>query len=220
MGIYCPSIKAEAETLPRITAPQINKMGILKQKNAVETPIFLGSMEVKISFFSEELNKYIVLRGNWIRPADRELFGFEQKIKLTDTIWPKRVWLLCPMEKEGEVCHRQVGVLYFRNGKFGCRHCLNLTYTSCKRGKSWPYKLEKWRSRKIEMESLIFPSVKRTYADKPTKHGRRLEKLINIHMKDDKDNLAKYYRMENRNRKKKKENKSKEKKEAIFGYLA
>jgi hypothetical protein len=39
-------------------------------------------------------------------------------------------------------------------------------------------------------------------------------------MKDDKDNLAKYYRMENRNRKKKKENKSKEKKEAIFGYLA
>jgi len=39
----------------------------------------------------------------------------------------KRWWFICS-------CQRRVGALYFRYGDkyFGCRHCKNLTYESCK----------------------------------------------------------------------------------------
>jgi hypothetical protein len=45
----------------------------------------------------------------------------------------QRWWFLCPMSKDGVVCNRRVGILYLGDGKyFGCRHCYNLTYLSCK----------------------------------------------------------------------------------------
>lgn len=45
----------------------------------------------------------------------------------------KRWWFICPLVVNGIPCNRRVGVLYLAGGKyFGCRHCYNLTYTSCK----------------------------------------------------------------------------------------
>jgi len=39
----------------------------------------------------------------------------------------RRWWFICPLD----ACHRRVGSLHLGRGKyFGCRHCLNLTYTS------------------------------------------------------------------------------------------
>lgn len=41
----------------------------------------------------------------------------------------KRWWFICPLGN----CGRRVGVLYLGGGKyFGCRHCYDLTYESCK----------------------------------------------------------------------------------------
>ena len=45
----------------------------------------------------------------------------------------RRWWFICPLVINGRSCNRRVGVLYLGNGKyFGCRHCYNLTYQSCK----------------------------------------------------------------------------------------
>ena len=44
-----------------------------------------------------------------------------------------RWWFICPLVINDQPCNRRVGVLYLGNGKyFGCRHCYNLTYQSCK----------------------------------------------------------------------------------------
>ncbi len=45
----------------------------------------------------------------------------------------RRWWFICPLVVNGRACNRRVGVLYLASGKyFGCRHCHNLTYESCK----------------------------------------------------------------------------------------
>ena len=45
-----------------------------------------------------------------------------------------RFWFVCPLWVNGRPCDRRVGKLYLPpNGiYFGCRHCYNLTYRSCK----------------------------------------------------------------------------------------
>lgn len=44
-----------------------------------------------------------------------------------------RWWFLCPLSKNGRSCLRRVAKLYLPPGGiyFGCRHCYELTYTSC-----------------------------------------------------------------------------------------
>lgn len=44
-----------------------------------------------------------------------------------------RWWFTCPLVKRGRECERRVGRLYLPPGGiyFGCRHCYDLTYTSC-----------------------------------------------------------------------------------------
>lgn len=44
-----------------------------------------------------------------------------------------RQWFTCPLVKNGRSCRRRVGRLYLPPGGiyFGCRHCYDLTYTSC-----------------------------------------------------------------------------------------
>jgi hypothetical protein len=45
-----------------------------------------------------------------------------------------RWWFVCPVSVDGRACRRRVGVLYLPPGReyFGCRHCYNLTYQSCR----------------------------------------------------------------------------------------
>jgi hypothetical protein len=47
-----------------------------------------------------------------------------------------RWWFVCPLTVNGQSCFRRVGVLYSHSGWFGCRHCHNLTYRSCKESDS------------------------------------------------------------------------------------
>jgi hypothetical protein len=44
-----------------------------------------------------------------------------------------RWWFICPLVTRGRDCGRRVGKLYLPPGAhyFGCRHCHDLTYTSC-----------------------------------------------------------------------------------------
>jgi hypothetical protein len=45
-----------------------------------------------------------------------------------------RYWFICPLVIDGKPCRRRVAKLYLPPGGkyFGCRHCYNLTYRSCK----------------------------------------------------------------------------------------
>jgi hypothetical protein len=44
-----------------------------------------------------------------------------------------RWWFLCPLTVKGRLCNRRVGKLHLPPAAryFGCRHCHDLTYTSC-----------------------------------------------------------------------------------------
>ena len=56
------------------------------------------------------------------------------KLTTTNLYWgDKRWWFICPLVKGGKPCYRRVGKLYLPPGYeyFGCRHCYELTYTSC-----------------------------------------------------------------------------------------
>lgn len=60
----------------------------------------------------------------------------DYKIAFTSTqlYWgAKRWWFVCPLSRNGVRCNQRVGKLYLPPGGkyFGCRHCYDLTYTSC-----------------------------------------------------------------------------------------
>jgi hypothetical protein len=45
----------------------------------------------------------------------------------------RRWWFICPLGTDDGACNRRVGALHLANGiYFGCRHCYDLTYRSCK----------------------------------------------------------------------------------------
>jgi hypothetical protein len=58
------------------------------------------------------------------------------RIHLTSTTLPwgkPRWWFSCPLSHCGHMCQRRASKLYLPPSKtlFGCRHCHDLTYTSC-----------------------------------------------------------------------------------------
>jgi hypothetical protein len=50
-----------------------------------------------------------------------------------------RWWFVCPLLVSGRPCRRRVGKLYLppRARYFGCRHCYDLTYTSCQESRKY-----------------------------------------------------------------------------------
>ena len=50
-----------------------------------------------------------------------------------------RWWFTCPLVVGGRSCNRRVGKLYLPPGGiyYGCRHCYNLTYTSCQESRKY-----------------------------------------------------------------------------------
>jgi len=77
-------------------------------------------------------NNYIRLRYAKTDRFTRKKFSLDYKVTLVSTVCNyggRRWWFICPLRN----CGRRVGVLYLGGGKyFGCRHCYNLTYQSCK----------------------------------------------------------------------------------------
>ena len=70
-----------------------------------------------------------------ISSGEKEHFKYRNKLVSTSCKYGgQRWWFICQLSVNGVYCGRRVGILYLPpNGKyFGCRHCYNLTYTSCK----------------------------------------------------------------------------------------
>jgi len=75
---------------------------------------------------------YTITRGN-----SHEKTPVEYPVGLTTTqcnFGGVRYWFICPLVVDDKPCMRRVGKLYLPPGGkyFGCRHCYNLTYKSCK----------------------------------------------------------------------------------------
>jgi hypothetical protein len=70
------------------------------------------------------------------RPGEDQGERMDYPVGLTTTPLPwggVRWWFLCPLVRNGLPCGRRMGKLYLPPGGryFGCRHCYDLTYTSC-----------------------------------------------------------------------------------------
>lgn len=96
-----------------------------------------GSIGFSVS--TVEGDEYIHFRYMHINNQTSEKTELDYKARL---VWTschyggRRWWFICPLVVNGQVCNRRVGVLYLANDKcFGCRHCYNLTYWSCRRSR-------------------------------------------------------------------------------------
>jgi hypothetical protein len=85
----------------------------------------------------EEREKFIEFEYSITNISSGEKENFKYKIKLVSTpcnYGRERWWFICQLSVNGVYCGRRVGTLYLPpNGKyFGCRHCYDLTYRSCR----------------------------------------------------------------------------------------
>jgi len=79
------------------------------------------------------------MRAGWVRlyyTRTRTTEQMDYRIRLTATrpnFGGVRWWFICPLVVNGRVCARRVAKLYLPPSRayFGCRHCHDLTYTSC-----------------------------------------------------------------------------------------
>ncbi len=94
----------------------------------------LGSIQFIISINPND--KYMRLMYTF---TNQEMDGrntMDYKVKLTSTpshfIGDKKWWFICPLVKNSVPCLKRVGILYLVDKYFGCRHCHDLTYQSCR----------------------------------------------------------------------------------------
>jgi hypothetical protein len=76
------------------------------------------------------------------RPVTKERESLDYHVELTTT-GPRfgglRWWFICPLVRSDWPCERRVAKLYLPPGGryFGCRHCYDLTYTSCQESRKY-----------------------------------------------------------------------------------
>ena len=73
-------------------------------------------------------------RLHYTRTSAGEAMDYHVNLATTPLPWGGlRWWFICPLTVNGRSCGRRVGKLYLpHDGRyFGCRHCYDLTYTSC-----------------------------------------------------------------------------------------
>jgi hypothetical protein len=93
-----------------------------------------NSIGIDISIKPEN---YVRVYYSWTSGGTGETENLDYKIRLETTtcyFGGERYWFVCPLIVNGVPCDRRVGKLYLpRKAKyFGCRHCYNLTYRSCR----------------------------------------------------------------------------------------
>jgi hypothetical protein len=79
---------------------------------------------------------FVRLWYSWVWTSTQQQGSDDYRVRLTATrprFGGLRWWFVCPLIVDGRPCGRRVGKLYLppRSRYFGCRHCHELTYTSC-----------------------------------------------------------------------------------------
>ncbi len=135
-------------------------------KNGIET----GNAGVQVVTHTEGKEHVRFLYN--LTDSSGEQSSYDYKHRLTTTscnYGGARYWFICGLYTNGKYCGRRVGVLYMGEKYFGCRHCLNLTYSS------------RNENRRSEFYPLVRNRKQRERADK-------------IRIKYYKGNLTKRYR--------------------------
>src|SRR5262245_27712579 len=78
---------------------------------------------------------------SWVWTSTQQQESADYRVRLTATrprFGGLRWWLVCPLLVNGLPCGRRVGKLHLppHARYFGCRHCHELTYTSCRESRS------------------------------------------------------------------------------------
>jgi hypothetical protein len=89
-----------------------------------------------------EAGPHLHLSYSWVWPGNPEPQQAAYTVRLTTTrprFGGVRWWFVCPLTVNGRACNRRVGKLYLPPGAryFGCRHCHDLTYTSCQESRKY-----------------------------------------------------------------------------------
>jgi hypothetical protein len=90
-----------------------------------------------LGYSREVVEERVTLRLHYtVTRRDDQKHDVDESIVLLTTpsaVGRVRWWFTCPLIVNGHTCVRRVGKLYLPPGEryFGCRHCYDLTYTSC-----------------------------------------------------------------------------------------
>jgi hypothetical protein len=79
---------------------------------------------------------FVRLWYSWVSTSKQAQESADYRVQLTATrprFGGLRWWFICPLVVNGRPCNRRFGTLHLppQARYFGCRHCYNLTYTSC-----------------------------------------------------------------------------------------
>jgi len=104
-----------------------NSLGEVTSSIGIQVSVVEGFGGNHIRFQYTQTDNYI-----------REKSELDYKVELVNTpcnYGGVRYWFICPLVVNGKDCRRRVAKLYLPPGGkyFGCRHCYNLTYESCKK---------------------------------------------------------------------------------------
>ena len=144
MGRYSWSRRKTVEECKSLDISWLNRQGYLCGfwRGTIQWTNALGevksSIGIEISASREEFGvDYVRLMYTVTNCGTGEKEDLDYKIQLDCTrchFGGFRFWFVCPLWVNGRYCGRRVGKLYLPGNAtyFGCRHCYNLTYRSCK----------------------------------------------------------------------------------------
>jgi len=133
--------KTTVEECLILSAGKLARDGIIAQSSGSGwlqwTNTATGERTASVGYSREIHNDRVVLRLRYtVARGHGDSVGVEQSIWLQTTpsaVGGRRWWFTCPLVVNGRPCGRRVEKLYLPPGVryFGCRHCHDLTYTSC-----------------------------------------------------------------------------------------
>ena len=140
--------KTTVEESERLDANRWMREGILKagiRQYGGWRWLYHGGRETSIGYEVDTLDMarpVVRLSYTITRSGTKERESLDYAISLTTTrprFGGLRWWFVCPLVVNGEPCERRVGKLYLPPGSryFGCRHCYDLTYTSCQESRKY-----------------------------------------------------------------------------------
>lgn len=136
---YSYSKKLTVEECRVLSAARLMHLGMLRSNirwpNSVTwTDVATGKTVSRIGFDVDTGPDSGSVRLHYTQSRTGQAMDYHVNLTTTPLPWGGlRWWFICPLTRHGRFCSRRVGKLYLPSGAyyFGCRHCYDLTYTSC-----------------------------------------------------------------------------------------
>ncbi len=155
MGRYSWSSRFTVGNCRAINIVKLKEWGFFKGVSGLQIASNYGSGRIKwTNPFGEEIGSIgiktninmsrgeLYLHYNWVNNSTGENQELNYPVILVPSFCHfggRRWWFICPLQVNGAYCGKRIGRLYLPpNAKyFGCRHCYNLTYESCRRSHNY-----------------------------------------------------------------------------------